>query len=133
MTSTLTGGCQCGFIRYCIHEAPRQLNVCHCTDCQKQSGSAFGMSLVIRPESLTIDSGTVKEFELTADSGRTKTCGFCPECGVRIYNRTSALCSVKAGTLDNTRSLRPDAQYWTKNKQDWSNLLSDIPSYETHE
>ena len=91
------------------------------------------MSLVIRPESLTIDSGTVKEFELTADSGRTKTCGFCPECGVRIYNRTSALCSVKAGTLDNTRSLRPDAQYWTKNKQDWSNLLSDIPSYETHE
>ncbi len=132
MSSQLSGGCQCGSVRYSITQSPIRLNVCHCTDCQKQSGSAFGMSLVIDPDSLRMESGQIKEFELTADSGRTKTCGFCPECGVRIYNRTSALCSVKAGTLDDTRSLRPDAQYWTKSRQEWSTLRSDIPQYETH-
>ncbi len=91
------------------------------------------MSLVINPETLSIDKGKVKEFELTADSGRTKTCGFCPECGVRIYNRTSALCSIKAGTLDDTSLLKPDAQYWTKSMQDWSVSDPDIPGHETHE
>jgi hypothetical protein len=49
---------------------------------------------------------------MAAASGREKTCAFCPECGVRIYNRTSQLMSVKAGTLDHTSLLRPDAHYW---------------------
>ena len=133
MSSKLTGGCQCGYVRYSISGEPIRLNICHCADCQTQSGSAFGMSLVINPDTLSIDEGLLREFELTADSGRTKTCAFCPKCGVRIYNRTSALCSLKAGTLDDTSSLEPDAQYWTKSKQGWSKLSSNIPSYETHE
>ena len=133
MTTEVTGGCQCGYIRYSIKDTPMRLNICHCTDCQKQSGSAFGMSLVIQPEQLTIVSGTVKEFQTTTDSGRPKTCAFCPECGVRIYNRTSALCSIKAGTLDDTSHLKPDAQYWTKSRQHWSVLSPAIPSYDTHE
>ena len=131
MSHQLNGSCQCGHITYSIVDKPIRLNVCHCTDCQKQSGSAFGMSLVIKPEALVIRSGALKEFQTKADSGRVKTCGFCPECGVRIYNRTSALCSVKAGTLEDTHSLQPDAQYWTKSKQAWSIVNSDIPYYLT--
>ncbi len=133
MAAKLKGGCQCGYVRYSINSAPYRLNVCYCTDCQRQSGSAFGMSLVIDPHSLEIETGTVKEFELKADSGRTKLCGFCPECGVRIYNRTSAICSVKAGTLDDTSSLYPDAQYWTRSRQSWSPLVAEIASFDTHE
>ena len=125
-----SGGCQCGEIRYTVHETPLALNVCHCRDCQKQSGSAFGMSLVIKPSSFELDQGTLKTFELESASGRTKTCAFCPECGVRIYNRTSALCSVKAGTLDDTNWLKPDASYWTASRQSWVTLPDKTPCYE---
>lgn len=129
----MEGGCQCGFIRYRVSGKPLRLNVCHCKDCQKQSGSAFGMSLVVRPESLALTAGEVKTFELQAESGRIKVCAFCPKCGVRIYNATAALCSVKAGTLDDTNGLVPDAHYWTSRKQAWAQLPDDLPCFETHE
>lgn len=91
-----SGGCQCGYVRYTLDGEVLRLNICHCRDCQRQSGSAFGMSLVIRPEAFRLTSGELRTFDLVADSGRTKTCAFCPNCGVRIFNRTSTLYSVKA-------------------------------------
>ncbi len=125
----LTGGCQCGHIRYAVTGEVLRLNICHCRDCQRQSGSAFSMSLVIKPNALRLDRGELKYFTVTADSGREKTCAFCPACGVRIYNRTSALMSVKAGTLDDTSGLVPDAHYWTKRQQGWLVLPKTIPSH----
>jgi len=127
----IEGGCQCGYVRYRIDGETLRLNVCHCRDCQRQSGSAFGMSLVVRPDSFRLTNGKLKTFELEADSGRTKTCAFCPNCGVRIFNRTSALCSVKAGTLDDTSGLRPDAHYYVSRRQPWTALPDDLPCFET--
>lgn len=132
MDTKLEGGCQCGHVRYSIISAPLRLNICHCKDCQRQSGSAFGMSLVINPDSFRLESGQLKEFEMQAESGRTKLCAFCPDCGVRIYNRTPTLCSIKAGTLDDTNLLQPNAHYWTRSKQSWSMLGDTIPTHETH-
>lgn len=132
MTSaTYSGSCQCGFVSYRVLGDALRLNVCHCKDCQKQSGSAFGMSLVIPPEALEIRTGQLSTFEVTADSGRQKTCAFCPQCGVRIYNGTSALFSIKAGTLDDTSDLMPDAHYWTKSRQAWTDLPTDTICYDT--
>jgi len=128
-----TGGCQCGYVRYSLDGEAYRLNVCHCRDCQRQSGSAFGMSLVIAPTAFSLISGELRTFELTADSGRVKTCAFCPNCGVRIYNRTSASYSVKAGTLDDTSWLVPAAHYWTRSRQAWTTLPADLPCFETHE
>lgn len=128
-----SGGCQCGDVRYELRGEIYRLNVCHCRDCQRQSGSAFGMSLVIAPETFQLLAGELSTFEMTADSGRVKTCAFCPRCGVRIYNRTSALCSVKAGTLDDTSWFRPDANYFTRSKQEWTPLADGVPAFETHE
>ena len=119
-THTLSGACQCRGIRYAIVAGSYRLNVCHCLDCQRQSGSAFGMSMIINPDAFRLESGGLKVFQVTADSGRTKTCAFCPDCGVRIYNATSALMAIKAGTLDDTSRLQPDAHYWIKSKQPWS-------------
>jgi hypothetical protein len=91
------------------------------------------MSLVIPPQTFNLTSGELQTFGLEADSGRRKTCAFCPKCGVRIFNRTSALCSVKAGTLDDTSWLAPDAHYWTASKQDWTVLPDDLPCFRRHE
>lgn len=129
----LTGACQCGAVRYSINADVYRLNVCHCRDCQRQSGSAFGMSLVIDPAGFQLEAGALKEFKTISDSGREKTCAFCPECGVRIYNRTSALMSIKAGTLNDTSNLNPHAHYWTKRRQPWIFLPDDVACFEEAE
>lgn len=85
------------------------------------------MSLIIHPADFALLTGELKQFKTMSDSGREKTCAFCPECGVRIYNVTSRLMAVKAGTLDDLGDLTPDAHYWITSKQKWVRLSeSDI-------
>src|SRR6267378_1258460 len=112
MTKPMTGGCQCGHIRYELSGDQFALAVCHCKECQRQSGSAFGMSLAVPPGAFKLRTGVLKTFEVTCDSGRTKRCAFCPECGTRIYHQTQNGMSLKAGTLDDTSWLKPHAHYW---------------------
>jgi hypothetical protein len=129
MADEATGGCQCGEVRYRIEGEPLELSVCHCRECQRQSGSAFGMSLAIPAGAFRLLAGSPKTFEVVCDSGRTKTCAFCPTCGTRIYHRTDAGISIKAGTLDDTSSLRPTAHYWTARKQPWVQIPHGIRSF----
>jgi hypothetical protein len=90
-------------VRYRLEGEPLGLGVCHCTECQKQSGSAFGMSLVVPEDAFRLLSGELKSFSVVCDSGRTKQCAFCPECGTRIHHRVfEAALSIKPGTLDDT-------------------------------
>lgn len=114
-----TGGCQCGFVRYRIEGQTGPLSICHCRSCQRQSASAFGMSLAVAPNDFILSAGALKSFDMLCDSGRIKACAFCPECGTRINHRVGDTMSLKAGTLDEARSLRPDAHSWTAAKQNW--------------
>ncbi len=125
----LVGGCQCGSVRYRLDGAPLALAVCHCTECQRQSGSAFGMSLAVPTGAFKLLSGALKTFEVRCDSGRIKTCAFCPECGTRIYHQTPSGMSVKAGTLDDTSRLKPDSHYWTMRKQPWVIIPDGVPQF----
>jgi hypothetical protein len=114
------GGCQCGAVRYALKGEPLDLVVCHCRECQRQSSSAFGMSLAARGDAFRLLAGDLETFTVRCDSGRTKTCSFCPACGTRIHHRTDdAFISLKAGTLDDTSWLVPTTHYWTKRKQPW--------------
>jgi hypothetical protein len=120
MEQTWEGGCQCGSVRYRVQGKPLALAVCHCTECQRQSGSAFGMSLAVPGESFRLLRGELKTFTTVCDSGRIKHCAFCPDCGTRIYHQgTEPVMSIKPGTLDDTSWLDPGAHYWTKSKQPW--------------
>jgi len=120
------GGCQCGRVRYRIEGTPRKLAACHCRDCQRQSGSAFALSLDVPPEAFKLVSGELQIFSVLCDSGRTKECAFCGSCGTRIYHRGEWGMSVKAGTLDDTSGLNPDAHYWTKRKQPWVQIPAGV-------
>jgi hypothetical protein len=86
------------------------------------------MSLAVVPASFRLTTGTLNTFEVICDSGRVKTCAFCPECGGRIYNATANRMSVKAGTLDDTSSLEPAAHFWTKRKQPWVVIPDGVPA-----
>ena len=122
MADKMVGGCQCGNIRYEVLGTPRQLVACHCADCQQQSGSAFGMTLVVSEPDFRLTQGEVKTFSSKADTGRSKFGAFCPQCGTRIYNTSEwrkGTVSIKPGTLDDTHWLKPDVHIWTSSKQSW--------------
>jgi hypothetical protein len=132
MPAPYTGGCQCGSVRYVLTTEPLRVAACHCTECQCQSGSAFGMSMPVKKEGLTI-AGSTKQFTRTADSGGEVTGVFCPECGVRIYHALKSapdVVSIKPGTLDDTSWLRPSSFIWMKSAQGWIPVPDDVKTLE---
>ena len=131
-SSETTGGCQCGHVRYRFQGPPLTVYACHCTHCQKQSSSAFGLSVWVMEEDFTLEQGEITFREVAGDSGRIKRCGFCARCGSRIYHCGSAgsdvegttVYSVKGGTLDYARDLRPVAHIWARSAHKWLDLES---------
>jgi hypothetical protein len=116
--AALNGGCQCGAVRYAIAEAPLRLYVCHCRECQRQSASAFGMSLFVRRAAFAVTQGTTQTWSRTADSGRTMACHFCAVCGSRLWHARDGIetVSVKAGSLDVPVDLSRAIHIWTSRK-----------------
>ena len=125
-----TGGCQCGAIHYQSTGPAKMLYICHCRDCQKQSSSAFGMSLIMdrRDVEFTQGADRLKTWDTRGDDGRIKRCAFCPDCGSRIYHASEPNdepLSLKAGSLDATRWLRPMAHAWRQSAQPWLAIVQD--------
>jgi hypothetical protein len=121
------GGCQCGSIRYRLSGPAKMLYACHCSDCQKQSSSAFGMSLIMNRTDVDFTRGgeQLKTWDTRGEDGRLKRCAFCPRCGSRIYHASEPedeTISIKAGSLDDTRWLRPVAHIWLQSAQPWLDI-----------
>lgn len=132
MPDPLTGGCQCGHVRYEITGRPLTFYACHCTECQKQSSSAFGLSMTVRRNETRIIGGPMKTWERPADSGSRLTCHFCPECGVRLFHArsgTNDIWNLKAGTLDDTSWLQPAGHIWTGSAQKWVHIPDHTLNY----
>lgn len=133
MTAPYPGGCQCGQIRYEIQAEPLTLYACHCQECQKQSSSAFGMSMPVPRDAVIMLRGQPKQWKRVSDSGREVTCLFCGECGTRLFHnpaRNSQITNVKPGTLDDTSWLKPAGNLWTKSSQKWVVLSEQMLNYE---
>lgn len=119
------GGCQCGAIRYRIAGEPLRMAMCFCRECQKQSGSAFGMSVIARADDFSLVSGSTRSWTRTADTGRTVEQHFCGDCGCRIFHIPAwqeGVVNVRAGTLDDTTAFRPTLAVWDKRKPAWLNI-----------
>ena len=116
----LTGGCQCGAVRYEIAGAPVELYVCHCRECQRQSASAFGISVICRRADFRLTQGEVRSWTRDAASGRRVKCMFCVRCGSRLWHddedEVEPLISVKGGSLDTPVDLRQAVHIWTVRK-----------------
>ncbi len=117
--STLTGGCQCGAVRYEITGAPLTTYVCHCRECRKQSASAFGISVTVRSQDFRVTQGTTKHWTRGTDTGRPLRCVFCPECGSRLWHEgepKGATISVKGGSIDGGVDLGAAQHIWVSRK-----------------
>jgi hypothetical protein len=126
MQLPMTGGCRCGAVRYEIAAAPLVTYTCHCTECQRATGSAFSLAIVVPDSAFLLTKGQPKLLERTADSGRVGVQWLCPECGgwfsgapFRGFGAEEPVRVVRAGTLDDTSWLRPTVHYWTRSKQPW--------------
>lgn len=135
MLLPLTGGCQCGAVRYAIDAPPRAVYACHCRDCQRQTGAGFALSMIVPRAALRLVDGTPSEWLRpggVAASGTPTACLFCGSCGARLYHlptRNPAVAIVKPGTLDDTSWLRPAGHIWTEHAQPWVAIPEDMPNF----
>jgi len=115
-----TGGCQCGKIRYTITEAPLLVYTCHCTDCQRLTGSAFSLGVTVPEGAFELSGIEPRPLQRMADSGRTNTRWVCPDCGTWVASPPrDGLMRVRGGTFDDRSWLRPTRHIWTRSKQPW--------------
>jgi len=111
----MQGGCQCGAVRYRLAEPPVQVYICHCTECRRQSASAFGISVYVAREAFRLTQGTPRRWTRPATVSGVCHCHFCPDCGVRIWHEGAdePTLSVKGGTLDTPPDLSRAIHIWT--------------------
>jgi hypothetical protein len=124
----IDGGCHCGRISYEADIDPDKVGVCHCTDCQTLSGSAFVVYIPVPKEALTL-RGEPKLYLKTAESGNRRAQAFCPECGTRIYASADTdpqVFNLRIGTVHQRASLAPKTQLWCRSALPWTMDLGSI-------
>jgi hypothetical protein len=133
MNPPYSGGCLCGAVRYRVIAEPETFYVCHCTDCQRRNGSAFGLSFVVRREAVESSGDTHLHVAKLAD-GRIKQSHACVKCNTRLWGesvRNPAFFILQPGTLDDTSWLQPVAHIWTRSAQPWFPFPPDAVKFET--
>lgn len=130
----MTGGCQCGAIRYEIASFPLLLYTCNCTDCQRQTGSAFALNMPVRSADFRITQGEPKGWHHASPSGMAVISRFCGTCATRLYGERDGrpeTVNLRAGTLDDTSWLVPVAHFFTRSAQPWVQPAPGAACFET--
>lgn len=126
----IDGGCHCGYITYEAEIDPGEVTICHCTDCQTLSGSAFRTAVPAAREAFRLRSGQPKTYVKTAESGAKRIQAFCPECGTSIYSSAvgdARIFMIRVGTTRQRADLPPKVQIWCRSALDWVTDLDSIP------
>ena len=129
----IDGGCHCGNITYTAEIDPENVGICHCTDCQTFSGSAFRTSVRATKDTFRLAGGPPKIYVKTAESGAKRAQAFCPECGTSIYSAAVTdpqVFNIRLGTAHQRGELRPKSQGWCRSARDWVNDLKSIKQFD---
>lgn len=129
------GACLCGAVTYSAKVDPARVAMCHCADCQINSGTAFGLVVGVIDNRFTLLTGTLQAYDKIAESGRVRTLSFCPICATRIHARTpgddTAFFGLRLGTVRQRAQLPPKVQVWCQSALPWAGELADIPRRQT--
>lgn len=132
MTNSITGGCLCGKIRYSVSQPLLNIIACHCTNCQKASGTGASFNAAVPTSAVTFTSGQPKLYEDIAQSGNILKRYFCSECGSPIYSqreKVPEMMVLKVGTLDDSKDMKLIMNIWTNSAQPWMHI---DPATECH-
>ncbi len=132
MPNPITGGCLCGKIRYKVTQPLKNIIACHCTHCQKSTGSGASYNVVASSAAVSFTAGQPKLYADVAQSGNILKRYFCADCGSPIYAQREKLPEfmvLKAGTLDDSADLQLVMNIWTKSARPWMHI---DPATECH-
>ena len=130
----MKGGCACGVVRYRLTSEPMFVHCCHCLNCQRQTGSAFVINLLIEADRVELLSGEPEPVDVPRDDGSTQRIHRCPDCQVAVYSEYGRpeVRFVRGGTLDEPSSVAPDVHIFTRSKLPWVTLPEDVPAVEVY-
>jgi len=127
---TVNGRCHCGAISYEAVVDPARVGLCHCTDCQTLTGSAYRATVPAPAETFTLRGVLPKIYVKTAESGARRAHAFCPECGSPVYSTSATeqpkAYSLRVGCLEQRKELRPARQIWCRSALPWAMNLQGV-------
>jgi hypothetical protein len=127
------GQCHCGQIRYEAEVDVDKVSVCHCTDCQTLTGTAYRVSVPAPASTFVFLAGSPKIYIKTADSGTKRAQAFCSNCGTPIYSadaQNPQSYALRVGTMSQRAELPATRQIWCRSSLPW---VSDISNLERSE
>ncbi|HXX51039.1 MAG TPA: GFA family protein [Xanthobacteraceae bacterium] len=129
------GACSCGAIRIEAEADPEKVQICHCTDCQTATGTAFRVSIPVPGASLKVTGEPAIYVKTTAESGKPRAQAFCGKCGSPIYSTTlgggvQPSYTLRVGILRQRDQLAPRRQIWWRSARPWVTELAAMPKHE---
>ena len=127
----ITGGCQCGAVRYALHEQPTGTSICHCRMCQKAFGSFFAPLTGVPPDRFELTRGELSIFQSSDQTER----GFCRQCGTPLtfHYIGRPRISVSIGSLDEPEKFPPQEEFGGESMMSWFDTLVALPGHGTTE
>src|SRR5215510_12839159 len=134
MSAPREGGCSCGAVRYRLTSEPLIVHCCHCLNCQRQTGSAFVINVLIEADRLELLAGDPDRVPVPRDDGSTQDVWRCPTCRTAVYSEYTrpTVRFVRAGTLDDPASVAPDVHIFTRSKLPWVQLPESVPAFNVY-
>jgi hypothetical protein len=129
----IDGRCHCGQITFEAEVDPKTVTVCHCTDCQRLTGSAFRANIVAPAATFVLRTGTPSSYVKTAESGVRRRHAFCGNCGTPVFAcalENPPSYSLRVGTITQRAAFSPYRQIWRRSSLNWVDTLSAIPTSE---
>ncbi len=129
----IDGACLCGHLSYEADIDPKKVVICHCTQCQVSSASAFRFGVLVGKENFRLLSGQPKVFVKTAENGNQRALAFCPECGTSLYGTgvdVQDVFSLRLGTARQRAELVPTSQIWCRSALPWLSQLEGMRKHE---
>ncbi|SMH45932.1 GFA family protein [Mesorhizobium australicum] len=131
----IDGSCHCGAIAYEAEIDPAQVRICHCTDCQVLSGTAFRITAPAREQDFRLLRGEPAQYLKTAESGRVRIQAFCRDCGSPLYATSAGegprIFGIRAGTIRQRRELTPRCQFWHRSALPWLPDIACAEAFDT--
>jgi hypothetical protein len=128
------GACHCGFLSFEAEIDPEAVRICHCTDCQTLTGSAYRVTVPVSAGKFQLHGGAPSIYLKTAESGTQRAHAFCPRCGTPIYSAApddTRSYGIRVGTLKQRAMLPPKRQIWYRSAQPWATDLRSVPHSDT--
>jgi hypothetical protein len=128
------GGCSCGAVRYGLTSDPLFVHCCHCLNCQRQTGSAFVINILIEADRVELLAGDLQSVDVPRDDGSEQRIWRCPGCQVALYSEYTRpeILFVRAGTLDDPAGVAPDVHIFTRSKLPWVTLPESVPAFDVY-